>query len=291
MDLTRKITNNHKRLYEVNQSTSNQQIDINEICEIGNNTENLNQYNIDQFEDAVSNVLIGIKNTYDRKNFKGGPKFALFRSYCSSHGHTKGRYCERPQREQQQKPQERSFYGHMRKNQNLPNRQISSNNVIGRQLPPTSPIYNNHRSRTPNRSSRYPSNQSNKSYNNNSRYLSRSYSINRSYRNNRSYSNNRSRKRYDNNNRNSSQSYNRNNNNNSKYSNNRNCSNSYHRNNNYNRPNYNKRSNSRNNLRSPYHSRSPYNRNINSNNNNNNNNGNRYNSNDRNRHSSNRNQT
>ena len=34
-------------------------------------------------------------------------------------GHTKGRGFKRPQREQQQKPQERSFYGHMRKNQNL----------------------------------------------------------------------------------------------------------------------------------------------------------------------------
>ena len=119
---------------------------------------------MDQFKDAVCNVLNGINNTYDRKNFKGRPKFALFCSYCSSHGHTKGRCFKRPQREQQSKPRERSFYGQMRNNQNLPNRQITSNNVNGRQLPSTSPVYCNHRSRTPNRNSRYPSKQSNLTY-------------------------------------------------------------------------------------------------------------------------------
>ena len=73
MDLTRTITNNHKRLYEVNQSTSNQQIDINQISDICSNTDNLNQSNLDQFEDAVCNVLNGINNTYDRKSFKVRP--------------------------------------------------------------------------------------------------------------------------------------------------------------------------------------------------------------------------
>ena len=85
MELTRTITNNYKQLYEVNQSTINQQIYINQISEICNNRDNLNQNNIDQFEDAVCNVLNGIINTYDRKRFKGRPKFALFCSYCSSH--------------------------------------------------------------------------------------------------------------------------------------------------------------------------------------------------------------
>ena len=47
MDLTRTITNNHKRLYEINQSTSNQQIDINQISDICSNTDNLNQSNLD----------------------------------------------------------------------------------------------------------------------------------------------------------------------------------------------------------------------------------------------------
>ena len=85
MELTRTITKNYKQLYEVNQSTINQQIDVNQISEICNNRDNLNQNNIDQFEDAVCNVLNGIINTYDRKKLKGRPKFALFCSYCSSH--------------------------------------------------------------------------------------------------------------------------------------------------------------------------------------------------------------
>ena len=58
-------------------------IDNNQISEICSNTDNLNQNNLDQFENAVCNVLNGINNTYDRKNIKGRPKFALFCSYCS----------------------------------------------------------------------------------------------------------------------------------------------------------------------------------------------------------------
>ena len=75
----------------------------------------------------------------------------------------------------------------MRNNQNLHNRQISSNNVNGRQLPSISSVYSIHRSRTPNRNTRYPSNQSNRTYNNNdSTYSNRPYSNNRSYSNHRS---------------------------------------------------------------------------------------------------------
>ena len=146
VDLTRTITNNQRRLYEVNQITNNQQIDNNQISEICYNTDDLNQNKLDQFESAVCNVLIGSNNTYDRNNVKGRPKFSLFFSYCSSHGHTKGRCFKRTQREHQQKRQEMPFYGHMRNNQNLPNRQINSNNVNGRQLPPASPFYNSYRS-------------------------------------------------------------------------------------------------------------------------------------------------
>ena len=50
----------------------------------------------------------------------------------------------------------------MRNNQNLPNRIIDSNNLNGRQLLSTSPVYNNSRNRTPYRS------QSRKEYYNNS---------------------------------------------------------------------------------------------------------------------------
>ena len=152
MDLTRTITNNHKRLYEVNQTTTNINEDLKQMNIACNNINELNQNDLEQFEGTICNVLNGINNTYDKKNFKGRPKFALFCSYCSSHGHTKGRCFKRPRRESITRPKEKSFYSHMRNNQNLPNRRIDSNNINGRQLPPTSPIYNNSRSRTPYRS-------------------------------------------------------------------------------------------------------------------------------------------
>ena len=109
-----------------------------------NNINDLNQNDLEQFEGTICNVLNGTNNTYDRKNFKGRPKFPLFCSYCSPHGHTKGRCFERPRRESKVRPKERSFYSHVRNNQNLPNRRIDSNNVNGRQLPSTSPLYHLH---------------------------------------------------------------------------------------------------------------------------------------------------
>ena len=86
MDLTRTITNNHKRLYETNQTTNNINDDLKQINIACNNINDLNQNDLEQFEGTICNVLNGINNTYDRKNFKGRPKFALFCSYCSSHG-------------------------------------------------------------------------------------------------------------------------------------------------------------------------------------------------------------
>ena len=137
----------------------------------------------------------------------------------------------------------------MRNNQNLPNRKIDSNNINGRQLPPTSPIYNNSRSRTPYRS---------QSRNN--------YSNNVNPRDNRNYQGYRKAHNYNN----RSTSYNRNN-----YS--RSRGNSYNRNNSHNR--YNSRSSSRYIDRNNSRQQSPYNRN----NNYNNNNRQRYNSRDSNR--------
>ena len=129
MDLTRTITNNHKRLYEINQTTNNINDDLKQMNIACNNINDLNQNDLEQFEGTICNVLNGINNTYDRNNFKGRPKFALFCSYCSSHGHTKGRCFKRPRRECIPRPKERTFYGHMSNNQNLPNRRIDSNNV------------------------------------------------------------------------------------------------------------------------------------------------------------------
>ena len=87
----------------------------------------------------------------------------------------------------------------MRNNQNLPNRRIDSNNVNGRQLPSTSPVYNSSRSRTPYRP------QSRNNYINMSNYQRNSDSNNKYNNRNTSYNRN-------NFNRSRTNSYNRNNN-------------------------------------------------------------------------------
>ena len=235
MDLTRTITNNHKRLYEVNQTTTNFSEDLKQMNTACNNINELNQIDLEQFEGTICNVLNGINNTYDRKNSKGRLKFALFCSYCSSHGHTKGRCFKRPRRESMARPKERSFYSHMRNNQTLPNRRIDSNDINGRQLSSTSPVYHNSRSRTPYRS-QSRNNSNNNSYSRDNRYY-------QGHRNSNNNYNNRS------------GSYNRNNYNRSR-------TNSYNRNINNNRYN-NSKSNSRYTNRSQSRQNSPYNRNNN----------------------------
>ena len=65
MDLTRTITNNHKRLYEVNQSTSKINEDLKQMMAACNNINDLNQIDLEQFEGTICNVLNGINNTYN----------------------------------------------------------------------------------------------------------------------------------------------------------------------------------------------------------------------------------
>ena len=238
--LTRTITNNHKRLYEVNQTTTNISEDLKQMNAACNNINELNQNDLEQFEGTICNVLNGIKNAYDRKNFKGRPKFALFCSYCSSHGQTKGRCFKRPRRESMARPKERSFYSHLRNNQNPTNRRIDSNNINGRQLPSTSPVYHNSRSKTPYKS-QSRNNSNNNSYSRDNRYYQGHHKSHNNF-NNRSGSYNRNSYK-----RSGTNSYNRNNNNN-KYSN--------------------SRSSSRYTNRSQSSQHSPYNRNNNYSNNN-----------------------
>ena len=66
MDLPRKITNNHKRLYEVNKNTSNINEDITQMSIACSNINELNQNHIEQFEGTICNVLKEINNTYDK---------------------------------------------------------------------------------------------------------------------------------------------------------------------------------------------------------------------------------
>ena len=65
MDLTRTITNNHKRLYEINESTTNINKELKEMKVAHNSTNNFNQNDLEQFEGTICNVLNGINNTYD----------------------------------------------------------------------------------------------------------------------------------------------------------------------------------------------------------------------------------
>ena len=69
MDLTRTITNNHKRLYEINQTTNNINDDLKQMNIACNNINDLNQNDLEQFEGTICNVLNGINNTYDKKKF------------------------------------------------------------------------------------------------------------------------------------------------------------------------------------------------------------------------------
>ena len=110
MDLKRTITNNHKRLYETNQTTNNINDDLKQMNIACNNINDLNQNDLEQFEGTICNVLKGINNTYDRKNFKGRPKFALFCSYCSSHGNTKSRCFKRPRHNTTNENTDRTHY-------------------------------------------------------------------------------------------------------------------------------------------------------------------------------------
>ena len=63
MNLTRTITNNYKRLYEVNQSTSYINEDIKQMSIACSNINELNQNDLEQFEGTICNVLNGINNT------------------------------------------------------------------------------------------------------------------------------------------------------------------------------------------------------------------------------------
>ena len=61
MDLTRTITNNHKRLYEINQTTNNINDDLKQMNIAGNNINDLSRNDLEQFEGTIFNVLNGIR--------------------------------------------------------------------------------------------------------------------------------------------------------------------------------------------------------------------------------------
>ena len=230
------------------------------VNRIETNSTNIN--NIQDSDADLSEKITEILNIYEKNpNFKIKPSFKKWCNYCRRYGHSIAE-CRQIQQDNQNEPQKykernKVFYKYMKKDQNLPNKNIHSNNSSGKPLPGNSnysrnqlPYNSSYRGRSPeqrnsrtfsqNRYSRSNS-QNNQNRNNYSRSNSNrtevvSASNSHSNPRNRNYSNDKSR----------NSSYNRNRN----YSNNRNRSYSNNRNQNYqnnrSRNNANNRSNDQN---------------------------------------------
>ena len=228
------------------------------VNRIETNTPHIN--NIQGSDTDLIEKITEILNIYEKSpNFKGKPSFKKWCNYCRRYGHSIAE-CRQKQQDNQNKPQKhkepnKSFYQYMKKDQNLPNKKIHSNNSSGKPLPGNSnfsrnksPYNSSYRGRSPeqrnsrkfsqNRYSRSNS-QNNQNRNNYLRSNSNttefvSASSSHSIPRNRHYTNNRSRNSSYNRNRNYSNNRNR------SYSNNRNQNypNNRSRNKSYNRSNY-----------------------------------------------------
>ena len=226
------------------------------VNRIETNTTHL--HNIQESDTDLIEKITEILNIYERNpKFKGKPSFKKWCNYCRRYGHSIAE-CRQKQQDNQNEPQKHkepntSFYQYMKKDQNLQNKNIYSNNSSGKTLPSNSnysrnqsPYNSSYRGRSPerrnsrnfsqNRHSRSNSqtNQNNYSRSNSNTTEFGSASSSHSNPRNRHYSNNRSRNSSYNRNRNYSHSRNR------SYSNNRNqnCSNDRSKNNSYRRSNY-----------------------------------------------------
>ena len=220
---------------------------IQNVNRIETNTTHIN--NIQESDMDLTEKITEFLNIYERKpNFKGKPSFKKWCNYCRRHGHSIAE-CRQKQQDNQNKPQKhkepnKSFYQYMKKDQNLSNKNIHSNNSSRKPLPSKS---NYSRNQSPYNSSyrgRSPEQRNSRNFSQN-RY-SRSSSQNNYPRSNSnttefvfaSSSQSNSRNRHYSNNRSRNSSYNRNKN----YSNNRKRSYSNNRNQNY--PNNRSRNNS-----------------------------------------------
>ena len=239
------------------------------VNRIETNTTHIN--NIQESDTDLIEKITEILNIYEKNpNFKGKPFFKKWCNYCRRYGHSIAE-CRQKQQDNQNKPQKhkepsKSFYQYMKKDQNLPNKNIYSNDRSGKPLPSNSnysvnqsPYNSSYRGRSPeqrnsrnfsqNRHSRSNSqlNQNNYSRSNSNTTEFVSASSSQSNPRNRHYSNDRSRNSSYNRNRNYSHKRNRSysNNRNQNYSNNRSRNNSYNRSN-YHRSNNNYQNRSRN---------------------------------------------
>ena len=109
----------------------------------------------------LTEKIAEILNIYEKNpNFKGKPCFKKWCICCQSYGHSIAE-CRQKQQDNQNKPQKykepnKSFYQYMKKDQNLPNKNINSNNSSGKPLPNNSnysrnqsPYNSNYRGRSP----------------------------------------------------------------------------------------------------------------------------------------------
>ena len=148
---------------------------------------NIHDSNVDLTE-KITDIL----NIYEKNpNFKGKLSFKKWCNYCRRCGHSIAE-CRQKQQDNQNKPQKykepnKSFYQYMKKDQNLPNKNIFSNNSSGKPLPTNSKISRNQSPYNSNYRDRSPEQRNSRNFSQN-RY-SRSNSQNNQYRNNYSRSN------------------------------------------------------------------------------------------------------
>ena len=227
------------------------------VNRIETNTTQVN--NIHDSDVDLTEKITEILNIYEKNpNFKDKPSFKKWCNYCGRYGHSIAE-CRQKQQDNQNKTQKhkepnKSFYQYMKKVQNLPNKNIHSNNSSGKPLPNNSnytinqsPSNSNYRGRSPEQRNlqNFSQNRYSRSNSQNNQYrknYSRSNSNGREFFDTSSHSNSRNRHYSNDRSRNSSYNKNRNysNNRNRNYSNNRNqrYQNSISRNNSYNRSSY-----------------------------------------------------
>ena len=99
----------------------------------------INTIHINNIHDSdvdLNEKITEILNTYEKNpNFKGNTSFKKWCNYCRKYGHSITD-CLQKQQDNQNKPQKykepnKSFYQYVKKDHNLPNRNIQSNNSSG----------------------------------------------------------------------------------------------------------------------------------------------------------------
>ena len=111
------------------------------VNRIETNTAHIN--NIQDSDVDLTEKITEILNKYEKKPiFKGKPSFKKWCNYCRRYGNSIAE-CRQKQQHNQNKPQtykepNKSFYQYMKKDQNLPSKNIHNKNSSGKPLPNSS---------------------------------------------------------------------------------------------------------------------------------------------------------